>query len=160
MEKYSAIIREINSAIEKFNLELSKKENHVPLLNEEEFSNKSYFFNLTNTLYNDQRWPNDVCRGVYFIFGVNEKDKNESAVYIGKSSFNNSIGRRLYVHLNRFKDSGLYYMNEHSEKPYVVELVSSISLEDKLIYMIQALEEFLIGELKQRGVNLLNSIGN
>jgi hypothetical protein len=51
-------------------------------------------------------------------------------------------------------------MNDGRGNRFILEMVSSISLEDKLIYMTPALEEFLIGELKERGINLLNVYGN
>lgn len=49
MEKYNTLIYEKNKAVEKFNSELSQKENHVSLLNEKDLSNKS-------TLYT--KWDN------------------------------------------------------------------------------------------------------
>jgi hypothetical protein len=129
-------------------------------LEETELSNKLVFFDLTANYYFSERWPNDICRGVYFIFGVNEKNQNETGVYVGKASFNSTIGKRLYVHFDKYKNSKCFYLNEHSKNPYVVELVTSISLEKGLVYMISSLEEFLITELKENGVNLLNTIGN
>ena len=160
MEKYSPIIHEINDALEKFNSLFILKEHHVSLLDEKEFFNKLFFTNLTNTLWKDQLWPNGDKRGVYFLFGVNEKNSLESGLYIGKASLTSKIGIRLYTHLTGYRDSEHYFMNDGRGNRYILEMLTTISLEDKLVYMIPALEEFLIGELKEREMNLLNVYGN
>jgi hypothetical protein len=162
MEKYRPLIKAINIEIDKFNLFLKKKY-CISLLNENDLSNDEFYTNLINTKWEDQHWPNSEKSGVYFIFGFNEENKSEFGLHIGKASMSSTIGRRLYVHLKQYHDKKDYLMGDGKGKIYILELISSITLEDKKIkFMTTSLKEFLIDKLREKrgSINLINVFGN
>jgi hypothetical protein len=97
----------------------------------------------------DKSWPNAESAGVYAIFG------KTGLLYIGKASFNSSVGIRLstYFKNDNDKDNGGIPQDDQSwEEPptYVVTIPTKYSWE------APALEEFLILQAEPTG----NSIGN
>ncbi len=120
--------------------------------------NKFYEEDLSNSEWSEIKFP--PLSGVYAIFGkeqVNEK----IGVYIGKASNDSTIGLRLYHHLNQpGKSLKSYYMKDKSGNDFKMEKIFAILLDDETWFFASSLEEFLIFNLKEKGIHLLNCIGN
>ncbi len=156
-EKYLEMIKIINKSITSFSKNLSPSIKIDKL--GKDVDNKKKYTNIVNTPSGEQLWPNSNEAGVYFLFGKN-KTTGEAGLYIGKASLSSKIGNRLWVHLKPHRDSNHYYMNDNNGKQFILELVSSISLEKiNKIFLGPSMEEFLIEDLKGK-ICLLNAKGN
>ena len=159
MNKYIELIKNVNHAITKFNTFLAENGQIEPL-KETELANKKYFTNLVTTSWDDQLWINSDKSGVYFLMGYNMANPNELGLYIGKASLTSAIGYRIHKHLFDYRNEEHYFKSDGNESEFVLELMSSVTFEDlDMIFMTPALEEFLIGELKD-SIHLINKTGN
>lgn len=154
-EKYVVIISRINDAIKEFEGYLAS----VIKISGIGTDNKSAYLNLDEFDWSTMDFPKGGHRGVYFMLGTNIHNKNEVAVYVGKSSFNSCIKNRLEAHLkNRGFDNRIYQFKEH-----IIEHVFVVALDDNnddLAFLASSMEEFIIDELRIQKVSLLNAIGN
>ena len=149
----------VNAAIEKFNQYLSPQF-AVPVFDPATMVKDKHCAEITHGNWNGFTFPNSVKRGVYFIFGRDRIRSELNGLYIGKSSFDSFMGRRLHARLIRCKDRQLFEMNGHNNEVYILDWIASIDLDAHLLgFMASSLEEYLITELRSK-FNLLNSIGN
>jgi hypothetical protein len=157
MEQYKPLIEIINTCISDFKTYLSEK-SPIELLSLD-FADPKYYWDLTKTPWSEGKFPNSEHSGVYFMFAKGMKPEKEKGVYVGKASHNSFIGARLYSHLNQpLREKMQYPVQDKEGNDYVVEGVSSIGMDD-LYFLAPALEEFLIYELQEKQVNLINSLG-
>ncbi|GAB6081909.1 hypothetical protein JCM30471_08230 [Desulfuromonas carbonis] len=80
-------------------------------------------------------WPNCGQAGVYFLF-----DENKELLYIGKTSCNSNIGRRIGAHFSCDGSPRLEWLTN-------VKFVKSIGLPEGRGFEAPAIEEFLIQAL-------------
>lgn len=152
MEKYISLIQEINASIAEFNTYLK---DGVSLLDEDELDNKDCYMDLTNFSWDTDEWMNSGKKGVYLIFGVNSETPNNLGLYIGKASMNSYFGNRLHSHLYPSKRKPHHLMGKPE---YRMELITTIIIEEKKVFLALALEEFLIKQLKDK-LHLINKTG-
>ncbi len=154
MNNYLPIIKQINQSLNDFNTYL-KDGFAVPLLNEIELENQNYYMDLTTFNWEKEKeWINSGKRGVYFIFGVDMEPPFNLGLYIGKASMTSYFGNRFHSHLYPSKKEKLHIMR----KIFSMELITTIPIEKKNVFLAPALEEFLINEMKNK-VRLLNKTG-
>ena len=155
MEKYTKIIETINNLITDFNKVIAI-DCHVKPLDTTKINDNSYFLNIVDIQWNDIKFPRCGTAGVYFYFGYNKNDKQKLCTYVGKASFDSTIGKRLYDHFKNKEYDTLengkeYYLNGE----YALELVTTIPIENAFI--APALEEYLIFNLREKGHELFNN---
>ena len=160
MEKYKKSIETINNLITDFNKVIAV-DCHVELIDITNINDSNYFLNIIDVYWDDILrigFPRCGTSGVYFYFGFNKNDKQKLCTYIGKASFDSTVGNRLYAHFqNRgsaILDGKDYYMNGE----YALELITTIPIENAFI--APALEEYLIYHLPKKGHELFNKVGN
>jgi hypothetical protein len=159
MKNYIELVNKVNQAINEFNRYLAKGKQIEPL-KETELANKKYFTNLVATSWDDQRWPNSEKSGVYFLMGYDKNNPDKLGLYVGKASLTSAIGYRVYSHLTNYRNKEHYLMSDGIGSDFVLELMSSVTFEGlDMVFMTPALEEFLIGELKE-SIHLINRTGN
>ena len=156
MTDYREYIFLINKAVEDFS-NLLKPEYQLPKIDDEKINNPKISWNLLQVGWNDTMFPGDESPGVYLIFGKNTIT-NQIGIYIGKSSYKSLIGNRLYQHLNKGKVDRNYIMTNKSKEEFKMEFVTTVPMKN-FPFLSSALEEFLIDQLQEQNIHLLNSVG-
>lgn len=129
MEDYKDIINKINQSLESFSSFLNPKY-ALPNFNDSRLLDPIYSWKLKEVGWYDTMFPGDESPGVYFIFGRSIENNNEIGVYVGKASFNNIIGKRLYSHLYHGKDDMNYTMNDKNGKTFSLDFVTTIPMKN------------------------------
>src|SRR5208283_5497809 len=156
--QYIEMIKAINVGIHAFNRHLSSV-HRVPTFDLRRVDDKTYVSRVVHKDWDAFKWINPEDRRVYFIFGHDANKKSEKGLYVGKASYSSTIGRRLWVHFNRHRYDDYFEMNNATGRPYRLQYSTSISLDKVgLGFMASALEEFLLGALKNK-LHLLNGTG-
>lgn len=91
-----------------------------------------------------EMWQNADKKGVYFLF-----DSDSRLQYIGKASFNSSIGYRIGT---RFSSKDCRCLDDRFSS---VSMLATIALPDERAFEAAAIEEYLISRLQPP----LNSVG-
>ena len=158
MKSYQNMIDIINQSLFNFNNYLSK-DNLIPMISKDLLHDNSYFTDLNKCSWLDLRFPSGERKGIYFIFGYNDSINKES-LYIGKASFKSTIGKRMYSHLNKDKNSKFYTMHDLQGNNHNLNFVLSLDLESNGLYLFaSSIEEYLITMVKDK-IYLLNGTGN
>lgn len=159
-DKYIEMVRSANNAISYFNQYL-KEEYHAPGFDLTRINDNEYFVKVVHQNWDAFQWPqggSNFC-GVYLLFGYNSKDATEYGLYIGKSSLS-SVGSRLNKHFSTYRHDKHYKMNNKAGTPFILEYIAALNLDSlKAPFLISALEEYIISDLKQKH-HLLNCTGN
>lgn len=159
MKKYSCIISAINNGLKEFSEYLHSDYNFTPI-NNNNLTDKKISWNLTEVDWKDAQFPSGSSRGVYFIFGRKKEDENSSGVYVGKASHSSMIGSRLDKHLsNPLRDNRIYPMKDKFGNEFLLEFVLTIPLDEEIHFLAPALEEFLIYNLQNQNIYLINAVG-
>lgn len=157
MEDYQDIIHKINQALEGFSSFLNPTYALSPF-DDSRLSDPIYSWKLKEVGWDDTMFPGDESPGVYFIFGRSLENREEIGVYVGKASFKNIIGKRLYSHLNHGKDDLNYKMNDKNGNTFSLDFVTTIPMKESSFFAT-ALEEFLISTMQNENIHLLNAVG-
>lgn len=157
MEDYKLIIEKINQKIENFSTFLNPKY-ALPQFNESRLLNPIFSWKLKEVGWHDTMFPGDESPGVYFIFGRSIDNIDDIGVYVGKASFNNIIGKRLYSHLYHGKDDMNYTMKDKNGNTFLLDFVTTIPMQESSFFAT-ALEEFLISSMQDENIYLLNAVG-
>jgi|WetSurMetagenome_2_1015567.scaffolds.fasta_scaffold80686_2 hypothetical protein len=158
-EKYIEIVKVINELINDFNNHLESKFK-IPLFNPDRKDDFEIYTELRRYPWDDFRFPNDTKNGVYFLAGYDPMLRGKRVLYIGKASFSDTIGMRLYSHLFSKRNEENYTMCDKNGIKHNLEYVFSIDLDSVgLTFLASALEEYLITHSKGK-LYLLNGIGN
>ena len=159
MEKYSLIISAINNGLKEFSAYLHHDYYFAPI-DTIKISDKNISWNLTETGWWDAQFPSGGSQGVYFIFGRKKDNENSVGVYVGKASHSSAIGSRLDKHLNNpERDNKIYPMKDKIGNSFLLELVVTIPMGEELHFLAPALEEYLIYNLQNQNIYLLNAVG-
>lgn len=156
-KKYEHVIQQINAHIETFN-GLLAKEYKIGLISTSSASTYSVVISGQNW---NQHWPSKDNAGVYILLACHESDATSLAAYIGKASNSNYIGHRLYAHLRKYSDSGIWKFPKNES--FILEAVLAIptgpTKERSLTTSLAAaLEEHII-TCGLQCVRLYNDIG-
>lgn len=155
MTKYSAILDEINLAIQSFNRILAPEYKLATI----DLTDPKSCSTIANVAWDDQFWPHKDGPGVYLLFGYKEAQSDELGLYIGKSSLGH-IGTRIYSWLHPHRATGVHRVNDAAGEPYVIELISALPLPDpRLGALASAIEEHIITTVRG-DIHLLNAVGN
>jgi hypothetical protein len=160
MDKYIKLVEDLKESFEDFNLYLQDN-CKIPLEIVDLESSENHYLKI-GPVPIEIRFPRSFeYAGVYVYFGYNKENSNELWTYIGKSS-NKTMGHRLYNHfLQRLPKEKLndqdYYINDG----VIIEhlLLFPIKNEESW-FLASSMEEFMIINMKDKGYNLLNKIGN
>lgn len=154
---YTILISEINDVIRKFNIFLANDKS-IPLLSQVNGELQSELIKVVHGNWNAFPFPNAQRRGVYFAFGK-KQDTSELGLYIGKASFNSTIGKRLYSHLRIHADAEFFTMKGANDQVFIIEYLASIDLDAlNMHFMASSLEEYLISNLTNK-LPLMNVTG-
>lgn len=94
------------------------------------------------------------------MFGREKTVLTKNGLYIGKASLS-SIGIRLYSHLHPHRSQSQFLMNGYDNEQYIVDCVAAIDLDTCGIpFMASSLEEYLIRDVGEQSINLVNGTGN
>lgn len=157
--EYSEMVTILNMYINKFNDLLNENVN-VPLIEEHKMIDKNYYVSLNENSWNDLRFPSSNKKGVYFIFGNSILEDDKKSLYIGKASFNSTIGKRLHSHLVRYRNDKMYIMNDNYANKHKLNYLIAIDMESVGVsFLAPALEEYLIINARDY-IYLLNGTGN
>jgi len=157
-EKYKAILKDINAAINEFSGFLDP-EYRLREIGDEQTSDKGLSWDLSVDGWNEASFPSNFRRGVYLLFGSNS-EKGLHGVYVAKASYNNCIGKRLDFHLNNpRRDDKIYPMKDGSGTEYLIDFVTTIPLHERLSFLASSLEEYIVRSLSDKKIHLLNQIG-
>ena len=162
MENYQKLISEIKKSIEVFNAFL-KEEIHLTNIPDYLGNDPYYYLDVTNLKWGDYQFPRGCEKpGVYIYAGFDENEPNKIYAYIGKASYNSVIGKRLWHHFyNRLKQKIVNGTNYYFEGTCLIQFIAVIPIENSnSVFLASAIEEFLILELKNKNISLLNYIGN
>jgi hypothetical protein len=158
MKQYKSEVEALNQSITSFNEHLVA---HylIPEIDISTGIDEKNIVEILHGRWDDFRFPNSESRGVYFVFGRHRDEPTKSGVYIGKSSFDSAIGRRLYAWLHPHR-SNQHFVMKYGQDTYILDYIISINLDKlEIPFMASALEEYLITSLTGR-LNLLNGTGN
>ena len=89
------------------------------------------------------QWPHASRKGVYIIM-----DEQLNVLYVGKASFENTIGARLGSYFAFATDRACKIVDENWSAP--PRYVSSVAVPDDSAFEAPALEEYLIRKLVPR----------
>ena len=157
--RYKTAIEMINSSITSFNKFLSTSY-LIPIFKFDTMIKEKRWVEIIHGNWDAFSFPTGEKRGVYFIFGYEINTPKKNGLYIGKASFNSSIGKRLWSHFNPYRSDSHFIMNGYNNERYILDYMASIDLDTcGLPFMASALEEYLISELRNR-INLINGTGN
>lgn len=119
---------------------------------------QSDFIKVVHGEWNAFPFPNAQRRGVYFALGKTQ-DTGELGLYIGKASFNSTIGKRLYSHLRAQANADFFTMKGANGIVFTIEYLASIDLDAlNMHFMASSLEEYLIFNLTHK-LPLINITG-
>jgi len=158
LKKYEPIFSEINAEIDRFNGLLAEPFRIPPI----KASNSEEVAVIANVPWDDQTWGQTfgVYPGVYLLFGYQENAPLRLGLRVGKASFGESIGKRLWRHLRYQEPSGIHRICDRFGEPFIIEAIIVVALRNpQTIPLAVALEEALIHGLRER-VYLLNKVGN
>lgn len=146
-QRYSTVIRDVNNYVQKFNSELK---NHTVEM--------EFLFDLEGLTWEDLNLDLANYRGVYILLGTDDVT-NEVVIYIGKASWNSSIGKRIYDHFRRSHEKEGNPKYSYENEPCTIEYVYGINFsKENITYMAPALEEYLITNMPPK--MLLNNLKN
>jgi len=159
-KEYVDKIKIINNAIFDFNKFLDPKFS-IESFDLAKIKDNDYFTTLNDTTWEELRLPNGPAKGVYFMMGYDPNEPTNIGVYIGKANIGDStIGKRLYAHLSKHKNSGNYTMPDLFGVTFNFEYIFSIDLDEYGRFKLaSSFEEFLIENSKDK-IHLLNGTGN
>jgi len=162
MEKYKKFIDEVRISIDDFNLYLADnvKIKNIPELSESE---PYHYLNVRNKEWKDYQFPIGCENaGVYIYAGYDENDSNKICAYIGKASMTSVIGFRLHKHFYGQLKQKEYEGNKYYHKDNIlIELIVVIPIDTwESKFLAPSLEEFLITDLLDKQIQLLNKVGN
>lgn len=159
MENYTSIITAINKGIREFS-EYLHSDHYFSLIDNILLSDKKIAWNLTEVHWNDTQFPGDNKGGVYFIFGRKKFEQDFIGVYVGKASLESKIGNRLHKHLNNpLRDNKIYQMKDKTGNEFLLEFVVTIPMEEAIVFLAPALEEYIICNLQNQNIYLINAVG-
>lgn len=157
--EYLEMVTILNMYINKFN-DLLNENINIPLIEKQKMIDKDYYLSLNENSWNDLRFSASDKKGIYFIFGNKILDDYEKSLYIGKASFNSTIGRRLHSHLVRYRNDKMYMMNDCYANEHKLNYIIAIDMESLgMSFFAPALEEYLIINVRDY-IYLLNGTGN
>lgn len=157
MKEYEEIICKINESLSAFS-EFLRPEFSIPVFDDDILNNPKLSWKLKEVGWNDTMFPGDESPGVYFIFGKSIEQAENMGLYVGKASFNQKIGNRLYIHLNHGSKDMNYQMKDASGEVFALDFVTTIPMKSTR-FLSPALEEYLIDSLQNNGIQLLNAVG-
>ena len=139
LKKYENIIREINLAIEKFNLLLAEEFRIAPLIGS---NTESCAVLAKGVPWKDQEClPDRLHPGVYILCAHRQSDPNSLGAYLGKSSVGNNISMRLSARLKQPDTTGIYKMTNRAGEPFFIETIVAIGLRNpRMRVLASALE--------------------
>ena len=147
------VIAELNSKIQEFNCFLSPE----CKFEEIDTSRKEIYSDKVRGGWGGWHSPSVDSFGVYILFGVNEENQEDIAVYIGKAS-QQMMGHRLWVHLKPHRETMDYHKMIGEQKFNFLALSTLSTRSESCRSLASSLEEYLIrGGLES--AKLINKIG-